>query len=259
MTTHHGDFIWYELMTPDSAASQAFYGPMLGWTFGGSAEYREIQGSEGGVGGLLQLTSEMTAGGAHPGWVGYILVDDVDKMVESVEQGGGQVHMPPRDIPEIGRMAMVADAQGAPIYVMKPTPPADNPDATSIAFSGDKPRIGHCAWNELATSDPQAALHFYGVRFGWVKDGEMDMGPIGTYHFIRHGEMIGAIMPLPPHVPASGWNHYFRVTDIDAAAATITATGGTVLHGPIEVPGGDWSMNAMDPQGASFGLVGKKS
>jgi len=199
-----------------------------------------------------------------------VLVDDVDKTVTSIEHGGGKLLMPAHDMPGIGRFAMVADPQGAPFYVMKPTPPADDPDQASNAFSYDRPREGHCAWNELATSDPAAALHFYGQRFGWVKDGEMDMGPMGKYEFIRHAGhapdgslmgpgMLGAMMPKPPHVPVSGWNFYFRVRDIDVAVAAVTANGGQVLHGPNEVPGGDWSMNAMDPQGAAFALVGKKN
>ena len=59
----------------------------------------------------------------------------------------------------------------------------------------DTPRVGHCAWNELTTSDQPAAWHFYGQRFGWVKDGAMPMGEMGDYEFIRHGEhMLGAIM-----------------------------------------------------------------
>jgi predicted enzyme related to lactoylglutathione lyase len=91
-----------------------------------------------------------------------------------------------------------------------------------------------------------------------VKDGEMDMGPMGKYHFIKHGAMIGAIMPRMPHMPVSAWTFYFRVADIDAAATAVAANGGQVMHGPIEVPGGDFSMNAMDPQGAMFALVGKR-
>ena len=267
MTNHHGDFIWYELMTTDGAAAQAFYGPMLGWRFGGNDEYREIEGRDGGVGGILQLTPEMSAGGARPGWVGYVLVDDVDKIVDSIVSGGGQVHLPARDMPGIGRFAMVADPQGAAFYVMKPIPPANDPDKVSNAFSYDRPRVGHCAWNELATSDPAAALHFYGQRFGWVKDGEMDMGPMGKYEFLRHAGrapagspmgqgMLGAVMPLMPGMPHPVWTSYFRVPDVDAAVAHIGANGGTVTQPPTEIPGGDFSMNAIDPQGARFALVG---
>ncbi len=269
MTNKHGDFIWYELMTTDADAAARFYEAILPWTVGNQPDYREIQATEGGVGGMLPLTAEMTAGGARPAWVAYINVDDVDKMVESIEHGGGKVYMPARDMPGIGRFAMVADPQGASFYVMKPVPPADNPDMASNAFSYDRPREGHCAWNELATSDPADALHFYGQRFGWVKDGEMDMGPMGTYEFIRHighapdgspiGKgMLGAVMPKMPQIPVSAWTFYFRVADIDAAAAAITANGGQILVGPMEIPGGEYSLNGMDPQGAAFGLVGKK-
>jgi uncharacterized protein len=269
MANHHGDFIWYELMSPDGAAAKDFYGPLVGWTFGGNDEYREIQGSEGGVGGILQLTPEMTNGGARPAWVGYILVDDVDKMVTSITEGGGMVLMPARDMEGVGRFAMVADPQGAPFYVMRPTPPADQPDAESHAFSYDRPRVGHCAWNELASSDPSAAIHFYGQRFGWVKDGEMDMGPMGKYEYLRHigrapegsqpGQgMLGAVWPKMPEMPVSAWSFYFRVPDIDVAANAIKASGGTLMMDPMEIPGGEYSLNAMDPQGATFGLVGPR-
>jgi uncharacterized protein len=272
MTNHHGDFIWYELMTTDPDAARDFYQTVVGWTIEATPsapiDYRMITGSEGNVAGLLRLDPHWIEGGARPCWVGYILVDDVDKMVESVEHGGGTVRMPATTMDGVGRMAMVADPQGAGFYIMKPTPPPGQPDATSNAFSYDKPRIGHCAWNELATSDPEAAKHFYGQRFGWVKDGEMDMGPMGKYEFLRHGGradgsvpgqgMLGAVMPKMPQMPVSVWNHYFRVADIDAAVVQIGANGGTIIQPPTEIPGGDFSMNAVDPQGAVFALVGSR-
>lgn len=270
MSNYHGDFIWYELMTTDADAARDFYQKVVGWTIepkaSGPIDYRMITASEGNVAGLLPLSPAMTAGGARPAWLGYVAVDDVDKMVASVEDGGGKTHVPAMTIEGVGRMAMVADPQGAIFYVMK----GAMEDAESHAFSYDRPRPGHCAWNELMTTDPAAALHFYGQRFGWVKDGEMDMGPMGTYEFLRHAGhapdgsspgqgMIGAVMPRPPHVPVSHWNFYFRVPDIDKAVATIVERGGQVLHGPQEIPGGDFSMNGMDPQGAVFALVGKRA
>lgn len=269
MANHHGDFIWYELMTTDAEASQRFYGPILGWKFGSDPGYRHIDGSEGGVGGILSLTAEMTSGGARPGWFGYITVEDVDTMAASVEDGGGKVLWPARDMENVGRIAMVADPQGAPFYIMTPQPPADRADAESHAFSYDRPRVGHCAWNELATTDPQAAKQFYGQRFGWVKDGEMDMGELGAYEFLRHAGrapegspmgqgMLGAVMPKMPQMPVSAWTFYFRVPDIDVAASAIEAGGGTLFQEPIEIPGGEFSLNALDPQGAAFGLVGPR-
>ena len=132
-------------------------------------------------------------------------------------------------------------------------------DKTSLSFAYDKPRMGHCAWNELSTTDPAAAVDFYGRQFGWVQDGDMDIGPMGKYLFLRHGEgMIGAIMPKMPEMPVSAWTHYFCVPDIDAAVATIEEHGGTILQESIEIPGGDYSTMGLDPQGAAFALVGAR-
>ncbi len=262
MSNKHGDFIWYELMTTDHKAAEDFYGKVVGWRFGGDEHYRHIEASEGMVGGMLQLTPEMTSGGARPAWLGYITVDDVDASVASITQAGGKVHMPARDMEGVGRIAMVTDPQGAPFYVMKPTPPADAPpDATSHAFAAERPMQGHCAWNELSTTDPEAAKAFYGKQFGWSKDGEMDMGPLGKYEFLKVSGgrfALGAVMPKMPEMPVSAWTYYFRVPDIDAAVATIKANGGTILQEPMEIPGGDFSMNAMDPQGVAFALVGSR-
>jgi predicted enzyme related to lactoylglutathione lyase len=59
---------------------------------------------------------------------------------------------------------------------------------------------------------------------------------------------------VPPH-----WGIYFRVPDINAAIEKIKTNGGQILNGPMEVPGGDMIVNAMDPQGAAFSLHEKKS
>ena len=273
MTNHHGDFIWYELITPDADGARDFYQKVVGWEIEaaprGPIDYRMISSANGAVAGLMPLTPEMQTGGARAAWLGYVSVDDVDAMARSITDGGGAVHMAPWDIPGVGRIAFVADPQGALFYVMKPTPPANAPDATSLSFSYDMPRPGHCAWNELASADPTAALHFYGQRFGWVKDGEMDMGPLGTYQFLRHAGrapdgsppghgMIGAVMPKMAHMPVSAWTYYFRVPDIDVAVAAITADGGSIVQPPTEIPGGDFSMVGVDPQGAVFALVGSR-
>lgn len=272
MANHHGDFIWYELITPDPDAAQAFYAPLLGWTVRGAdmpdMDYRLAATAESNVAGIMKMPTD-AGGEMPPAWLGYVGVDDVDAMAQSIKDGGGAVHIEPWDIPGVGRMAFVADAQGAHFYVMRGTGAEDEGGGESLSFSYDKPRPGHCAWNELATSDPDAALHFYGQRFGWVKDGAMDMGPLGTYSFLRHtgrapdgsapGQaMIGAVMPLMPGMEHPVWSHYFRVPDIDAAMAHITAHGGAIVQEPTEIPGGDFSMNGVDPQGAHFALVGAR-
>lgn len=252
-----GDYIWYELLTSDADAAQKFYAEVLGWTYAASGQpdmdYRIANAGPHSVGGLMAITQEMAGHGAKPTWLGYIAVDDVDAGIAAIEQRGGQVMMPAMDIPMVGRIAMVTDPQGAPFYVMKPMG-----EGKSLAFADDCPRVGHCAWNELATSDQAAAWRFYGDLFGWKQEGEMDMGPMGKYQFIRHGSMIGAIMPVDAKTGASRWTQYFRVPNIDDAEAAVEAGGGKVTHGPEQIPGGDFAMNCVDPQGAAFGLVGRR-
>ena len=106
-----------------------------------------------------------------------------------------------------------------------------------------------------------AAMKFYQDVFGWQPSDAMDMGDMGTYQmFNRPHGMIGGMMNKPPqmaHVPPN-WQIYFRVPDVHAATERIKAGGGKILNGPMEVPGGDWVVNAMDPQGAAFGLHHKK-
>ena len=262
MTNKHGDFIWYELLTGDVDGAQQFYGPLLGWDFADSGAsdmaYREISIDGNAIGGLMSLTTDMTENGAQPCWLGYITVEDVDRMVEAIESAGGDIHLTPRDIPGVGRFALVTDPAGAMFYVMKTIPPTADPEYTSLAFAAAEPLVGHCAWNELASGDPAMALNFYHDLFGWEKDGEMDMGPAGKYEFLRHGHMIGAIMPRAEDNPESAWTFYFRVHDIDAAATRIEQDGGTILQPPIEIPGGDYALIGRDPQGARFALVGAR-
>jgi predicted enzyme related to lactoylglutathione lyase len=258
--TLQGSWIWYELMTPDAEGSKAFYDRVVGWniqtTHGQDTNYGFITNEDGGMtGGILHLNAEMQQQGARPCWIGYIGVDDVDTSLVAVEKAGGRTVMPARDIEMAGRVAMVADPNGAPFYIMTPTPPPGGGEST--AFSPTLP--GRCAWNELLGADQQAALDFYTGLFGWSLPDAMDMGEMGSYQFVAHDDVtIGAVMRKPAEAPVSAWAHYFRVADIDAAKVAVEAGGGSVMMGPMEVPGGDWIIQGMDPQGAFFSLVGAK-
>jgi uncharacterized protein len=253
----HGSYIWYELMTPDPDAAKGFYDAVVGWDIepqpSGEMDYRMIRRSDGGnEGGVMRLTDDMKQHGAVPTWLGYIFVDDVDASVASIEQAGGKTYMAAFDIPNVGRIAMVADPQGAPFYVMKPSPPADNPNAKSDVFSPNK--IGCCAWNELCTTDLDAARRFYPEQFGWKLGDVMPMGPMGDYQFIdQGGRMIGAMFAPPGRQP--GWRFCFRVEDLERSTEAVRAGGGEVLSGPVEVPGGGRIVQANDPQGAFFMII----
>ena len=255
-----GDFIWYELMTPDAEGAKAFYDAVVGWNIGeGVAEYngyRMIGTADGGfTGGVLPLTDEMQQHGARPTWLGYLNARDVDAKLAEIESAGGKTLMGATDIPNVGRIAMVADPQGTPFYVMKPIPPEGKENQASTVFSPTDQ--GRCAWNELSTSDPVAARQFYGQQFGWTSDNFMPMGEHGEYRFIDNegltlGAIAGAMEGQHPH-----WRFYFRVPSVGSAKQTVEAKGGKVIMGPMEVPGGDHIVIGIDPQGAEFALVGK--
>lgn len=257
-----GGFIWYELMTPDPEGAKTFYDAVVGWTLstghGSDTDYGFITRRDGGMnGGVLRLSPDMAAHGARPGWLGYLHVADVDGAAAAIAGDGGRVLMPARDVEMAGRFAMVTDPQGAPFYIMTPTPPPDRPDAVSDVFSVTEAQ--HVRWNELSTGDPDAAIAFYHRHFGWDQEGAMEMGDMGTYRFLQHGGVgIGAVMPMMAETPAPGWHYYIGVDDIDRAVAAVRAGGGSLMHDPMAIPGGEYAVSGTDPQGAVFGLVGPR-
>ena len=264
MSNPTGSFVWYELMSPDPDGSARFYGAVVGWRGvsdaepGAAMDHRMIERTEGGnAGGVMRLTDEMARGGTRPCWLGYLSVGNVDAAVAAIEGDGGQALVPAFDL-EVGRIAMVADPQGAPFYVMTPRPPEGREGMSSDVFSTDRPQ--HVRWNELRTSDPEAAIAFYGKHFGIERSGEMDMGEMGAYRFIsKAGTTIGAVMQRPKEVPVSAWGFSIGVDDIDRAADAVKAGGGRTLRGPHEIPGGEFTLDGTDPQGAPFGLVGPRN
>jgi predicted enzyme related to lactoylglutathione lyase len=257
MPTSHGQFCWYELMTTDAAAAAAFYKNVVGWS-ARDAGYADIKYTLFSVGdtqvaGMMTLPKEACDAGAGPGWMGYVAVDDADAYAQRVTKAGGTVHRAPADIPNVGRFCVVSDPQGAIIVLFKgaagmsaPPSPMNTP--------------GYAGWRELYALDGAAAFDFYSALFGWTKAEAIDLGPMGTYQLFAHGgETIGGMMTKPPNIPAPFWTYYFQVDGIEAAAARIKAGGGTVINGPMQVPGGSWIVQALDPQGAIFALVSPKA
>ena len=257
-----GRFVWYELMTADQEKATRFYGGLVGWTTSiqpGSdlhgAPYLILSAGERRVGGMLRIDEKMIAGGARPGWVGYIGVPDTDAGAKRVAEAGGAIHMTPQDIPGVGRMAMVADPGGAAFYLFTPLPRQEAPPPPA-----EPGTPGHASWHELyAGNGQEAAFAFYSAQFGWEAMDEMDMGPMGKYRiFGVDGVQIGGMMDKPQDMPHASWGFYFQVDGIDAAVERIGALGGKVTMGPETVPGGGWIVQGLDPEGASFALVSER-
>lgn len=247
--TFHGAPCWSELTTADSAASQAFYGRILGWTF-------RDAGMEGFTYILASAADKLVAGLWQPGelmphfWMVYFAVTDCDGTCARLTGLGGKVFTEPADIPGTGRFAVVTDPQGATFGILQPLD-----GQAGHAF--DQSKQGHGNWVELNSSDPVAGLGFYTALFGWTASNAVPMGEMGDYQIFAHqGQDIGGMMQVQsPGVPPY-WLPYFGVASIRAAMTTITETGGTVLHGPQEVPGGAFICMGQDPQGVHFALVG---
>jgi uncharacterized protein len=241
-------FVWYELITPDIDAALSFYGSVLGWEsadFPNSAERYVIVSAKGKpVGGVMAPKGDMPTG-----WIGYVGTPDIDHAVASIRDGGGTVHFGPFEIPTVGRIAGFTDPQGAGLALFQ-----GNSEQCSETINQMLP--GHGNWHELHTTDPAAAFAFYAGQFGWTKGEAMDMGPMGTYQIFKADDaQIGGMMkgmgPQPP-----SWLYYFGVENVPSAIGRITDGGGTVLHGPSEVPGGALIVQAKDPHGAMFAVVG---
>jgi predicted enzyme related to lactoylglutathione lyase len=254
MTAPNGKFIWYELATTDAAAAETFYKHVVGWgsQSAGSPEmpYTLFTIGEAGICGLMTLSEECVAAGIPAGWTGYIGVGDVDAKADQLVTAGGTIRRGPADIPDIGRFAAVADPQGVPFVLFRGS--VDQPPPT---FPPGTP--GTIGWHELHTSDWQAAFAFYADQYGWTKGEAYDMGPMGIYQlFTVDGVAAGGMMTSADRPPT--WQFYFNVEAIDAAIDRLTAGGGRIINGPMEVPGGSWIVNGLDPQGAVFALVAPK-
>ena len=247
-------FVWYELMTTDPVAAEAFYRQAIGWNTADAGmpdmKYTILSAGTTGVGGLMALPEDAKARGVPPNWTGYVGVADVDAMTTRVTAAGGAVHHPPQDIPGVGRFAVVADPHGAVFCLFKgnrdeapPQPPAGTP--------------GTIGWHELAAGNLDAAWAFYSTLFGWTKADAMDMGPeMGVYQLFAAGDHpIGGMMKRPPQVPMACWLYYVNVDAIDAAISRVSGGGGKVVNGPMEVPGGSWIAQCTDPQGVMFAMV----
>src|ERR1700710_2927791 len=233
-----GRFVWFDLMAPDLEAAKDFYPAVTGW------------GTRGWEAPGMSYTMWAVAGGARPHWLAYVAVPEVDATVARAQELGATVLRPPTDIPTVGRFAVIKDPQGAEIAPFTPLPSDMKPPE-------GMPPVGEFSWHELATTDYEASFAFYSELFGWKKTSSFDMGPeMGVYQLYgRGGAPLGGMYtkgPNPPGPPA--WLHYARVADVNAAAEAVRGHGGQILHGPEEVPRGDWIVMVAASQGTPFAV-----
>jgi predicted enzyme related to lactoylglutathione lyase len=241
-----GKFIWFEHVSNDAKKAQPFYAEVLGWKTvpfpmeGGT--YEMVYAGDAMVGGYTTPDGEHT----HAHWRSAVSVADVDAAVEAAKAKGGRVLKAPFDGPGAGRIARIADPQGAVIvlFAKLDDDPADGPNVPGRFF-----------WNELHTPDPVSAVGFYEAVVGYTHR-SLDMGPAGSYHLLAHGgvDRAGVTHHLPegarPH-----WLPYVAVEDADRTIDRARANGATIRVSPHDIPGVGRFGVFEDPTGALLAVM----
>ncbi len=244
--TVRGQFVWHDLLTPNPAGAHEFYGKVLGWKkqpWEQDASYLLFAASSGPVGGTVEARAQT------PHWLPYIATTDLDAAVETATRLGGREVRPAESLPNGGRYATLADPQGASfgIYASKDSAGPDR-----------APQAGEFSWHELATTvAPSVAFPFYAELFGWDEISQYDMGPMGMYLiFGRNGRQLGGVFDKSSQGgPGSAyWLGYVSVKDLEGSVERAKTARGSLLIGPMDVPGGDRIAQLMDPHGAFFAL-----
>jgi uncharacterized protein len=250
-----GTFSWVELATTDPDGAKAFYGELFGW----GAEDNEIPGGGGvytmatvkgsAVAGITAQPEQQRSAGVPPNWFSYVAVAGADESAARVKELGGDVHAGPFDVGDAGRMAVIGDPTGAMFGLWQ---------AGEAPGAGRVNEPGCLIWNELATSDPDAAQPFYSGLFGWAfEEAPTEGGP--RYWIIGHeGASSGQNGGMREQTPEEGgvpphWMPYFATDSVDASLAKAEELGGTPLFPAMEIPAGRIA-GVRDPQGAAFSL-----
>ena len=241
VATKVGKFVWHEQVSPDPTQAESFYTQLFGWGTEvfkpGEVDYTMISvggGSHGAFGKAME-------GAPPPHWLGHVRVERLEETIEKAKEAGGTLAAGPFEMGEVGRMAIIADPQGA--YLSAYEPQGDSPVPEGVFV-----------WDELASTDVDGAQHFYEQVFGWTTN---DMGDeFGGYRIFNRGEDgIAGLMTVPDTSVPPHWQPYVFVDDPDATSAKAIELGGAAVVEPMDVPKVGRIAVLRDPQGATFGIL----
>jgi predicted enzyme related to lactoylglutathione lyase len=248
-----GRFVWHDLMTPDVEKAKRYYADLLGWT------YKDFDMGEGGAYSMIHAGGTEWGGFMHfdpahgvpPHWISYVTVPDVDAATAAAERLGGKVTVPGRDIPTVGRFAVIEGPTGGHIAPYKPqtsqgeTPPVGAP--------------GTFVWHELLARDPQGDGKFFCEIFGWRIEEAPTSATGTTYYLFKRrdtGTDAGGMLAKPPgDAGPSAWLPYVLVESADATAARTAELGGKVWVQPADIPGIGRFTVTSDPAGAYIAFL----
>ena len=246
----HGVPSWVDLGTADAAKTAEFYSSLFGWTVqqgppeAGGYSIAELRGRP-----VAGLGPQQNPG--PPYWSTYVNVDDADKAVGNATEAGGTVIVAPMDVMDAGRMAFFSDPQGAVIGVWQP-------NAHRGAGIVNEP--GTLTWNELVTTDVEAAKTFYEKVFGWgaVTHGE---GPGAYTEFQVAGRSIAGMMQRPAEMPPRpallGRLFRRRGRRRDRRSGWVSSAERSIMP-PRDIEPGRFAVVA-DPAGAMFSVMTPKT
>jgi predicted enzyme related to lactoylglutathione lyase len=226
-----GKFVWFEHVSHNTKKAQEFYAEVLGWNvkpfpMGDTAYEMILTGDtwDTMIGGYRRQNGN----GKPPHWIATASVEDVDVAVKVAAANGGKVVEAASDLQGVGRVARIADPQGAELGLLTDAR-GDKPDAP--------PSLGGWLWNELHTNDTAKALSFYEKVIGFVHR-SMDMGPAGMYTVLSRGgvDRGGVTAELPTGVRPH-WLPYVNVGDVDVAIGRAMKHGASILVPPNDIPG----------------------
>lgn len=239
---------WIDVNSPDVERSDTFYTGLFGWqsiTLGPEhRDYRFCQVGGKTVAGINRATEDNPAAA----WLTYFQTSDADGVAKTIEQAGGTVLSPPRDIEGQGRMAVFADPAGAGFAVWQPG------ETKGLGLVTEP---GSLAWIELHVSDVAAARAFYEAVFGWSIT-DMPMGDMSYPVAAPSGgdetsSMAGIVQLQPGGSPH--WLPYFEVSDCDATVSMAQQLGGTVRAPALSMEGVGRMAILADPHGARFAVI----
>jgi predicted enzyme related to lactoylglutathione lyase len=246
-----GSIAWLEVATTDRGAAKNFYTNLFTWVgedvpMSADMIYTIFRIGGKDVGGAYALMKEQIDNHVPPHWMPYVKVDSADVSAAKAVKLGAQQIVPPTDIPNVGRFAVLQDPTGAVTSIYQAG------THRGLTTFGD---VGALCWVDLNTNDPEKAAMFYADWFGWT----YETGNDGYRHIINgsgHENMIGGIPPrmqAPPGTP-SHWLSYFNVMDCKASASKATQLGAKTFMPATEIPEVGTIAVLADPQGAVFAL-----
>lgn len=251
-----GKIVWHELLTDTPAETRVFYSELFGWEFEALPDkrinYTLIRHGGRAIGGMIDQTRLPTDADISQ-WVALIAVSDIESAVEAVRSGGGTVFTPPTSLGDRGRIAVVADSQGALSALLQS-------EGGEPADSTETPAVGDFLWDELWTGDPVRAAAFYATLAAYEVE-QKTLGVEGdsvNYQVLSaQGEVRAGIRanPFPDAPPV--WVNYLRMADraaLDAVLAEVEALGGKVLVPAVQRPGGGTVAMIAGPSGAGIAL-----